>query len=261
MTTVMDLFSLRGKIALLVGGAGRYGKQIARALAEAGTTAYVTTRRQENIAAMERQYAEANLNVNVVYMDQSIESSIEHVRDQILREQGRIDILVNNAVSRPMSGWNDDTSRFAESMQVNATGIYSLTKIVGNVMEKQQSGSIINIASIHGMAGPDHTLYEGFDFHGFIPDYFFHKGGMIYFTKFVASYYGKSNVRCNCISPGGILSHMTPPPFVERYSNRTLLGRMANETDLIGVIVFLASDASQYITGINIPVDGGYTAK
>jgi NAD(P)-dependent dehydrogenase (short-subunit alcohol dehydrogenase family) len=100
------------------------------------------------------------------------------------------------------------------------------------------------------MVGPDDS-----------PDYFFHKGGMINFTKFVAAYYGKSNVRCNCISPGGIESSATPLKFVQRYSDRTFLHRMANDTDLMGTIVFLASDASLYITGTNIPVDGGYTAK
>jgi NAD(P)-dependent dehydrogenase (short-subunit alcohol dehydrogenase family) len=128
-------------------------------------------------------------------------------------------------------------------------------------MAEQGSGSIINIGSIQGMVGPDGELYEGMDFHGFVPDYFFHKGGMVNFTRFVASYYGPRNVRCNCISPGGLASHRTPDRFAERYSGRTLLGRMASGTDLMGSIVFLASDASAYVTGVNLPVDGGYTAK
>jgi NAD(P)-dependent dehydrogenase (short-subunit alcohol dehydrogenase family) len=111
------------------------------------------------------------------------------------------------------------------------------------------------------MVGPDTTLYKGMDFHGLIPDYFFHKGGMLNFTRFVASYYGDKNVRCNCISPGGLASHRTSERFIERYSDRTFLGRMANDTDLMGSVVFLASDASLYVTGANLPVDGGYTAK
>jgi NAD(P)-dependent dehydrogenase (short-subunit alcohol dehydrogenase family) len=111
------------------------------------------------------------------------------------------------------------------------------------------------------MVGPDKTLYEGLDFHGLIPDYFFHKGGMINFTRFAAGYYGSKNVRCNCISPGGFRNEKTPGVFAKRYSKRTFLGRMANEEDMKGIIVFLASDASLYITGSNIPVDGGYTAK
>ncbi len=94
----------------------------------------------------------------------------------------------------------------------------------------------------------------------FVPDYFFHKGGMINFTRFTASYYGSKNVRCNCISPGGFQTDH-PDHFVKKYSDRTFLGRMASNEDLKGIIVFLASDASAYITGTNIPVDGGYTAK
>ena len=129
------------------------------------------------------------------------------------------------------------------------------------MMAKAGSGSIINVASIQGMVGPDASLYKDVGFSGYIPDYFFHKGGMINFTRFVASYYGPNNVRCNCICPGGFETEDMNREFVRRYSDRTFLGRMANDTDLMGIIVFLASDASLYITGTNIPVDGGYTAK
>jgi len=112
-----------------------------------------------------------------------------------------------------------------------------------------------------GMVGVEDANYEGTTMHGWYPDYFFHKGGMINFTRFCASYFGKSNVRVNCVSPGGFQTPHQPEAFVENYSARTQLGRMANATDMKGVIVFLASDASAYITGANIPVDGGYTAK
>lgn len=95
---------------------------------------------------------------------------------------------------------------------------------------------------------------------GFSPDYFFHKGGLLNFTRFTASYYGPHGVRCNCVSAGGFFTGQHPD-FVARYAQRTLLGRMADSEDLQGVIVFLASDASRYITGANIPVDGGYTAN
>jgi NAD(P)-dependent dehydrogenase (short-subunit alcohol dehydrogenase family) len=110
------------------------------------------------------------------------------------------------------------------------------------------------------MIGPDETIYRGTTMHGWAPDYFFHKGGIINFTRFLASYYGRFNVRCNCVSPGGI-TNAQPEAFVKQYSERTFLNRLANDTDLKGVMVLLASDASAYITGVNIPVDGGYTAK
>lgn len=257
----LELFSLAGKIAILVGASGRYGRQIARALIQAGATAYLTTRNREKLQELKSSFAQDEICAEVVYMDQSVEQSVIDLRELVLARHGRIDILINNAVARPMKDWNDDTANFAESMSVNAVGLYTLTKIVGNAMERQKSGSIINIGSIQGMVGPDASLYEGMAFHGFVPDYFFHKGGMINFTKFAAAYYGKHNIRCNCISPGGFLTEAHPDEFVRRYGDRTFLGRMANGSDLMGAIVFFASDASLYVTGTNLPVDGGYTAK
>ena len=127
--------------------------------------------------------------------------------------------------------------------------------------ETANGGSIINIGSIHGMIAPDPTIYEGTDMSGWYPDYFFHKGGMINFTRFIASYYGSKGIRCNCIAPGGFQTDYMPEAFVRQYSARTLLGRLADSTDLQGIVVFLASDASAYVTGALIPVDGGYTAK
>jgi NAD(P)-dependent dehydrogenase (short-subunit alcohol dehydrogenase family) len=111
------------------------------------------------------------------------------------------------------------------------------------------------------MVGPDPTIYRGTEMSGWYPDYFFHKGGIINFTRFVASYYGARGVRCNCLSPGGFWTASMPKAFVKQYSDRTFLGRLANESDLMGAVVFLAGNASAYITGTNIPVDGGYTAK
>ena len=158
-------------------------------------------------------------------------------------------------------GYLDDASAFAESMRVNATGLFTITRAFGDVMAEQGGGSIINIGSIQGMIGPDPTIYRGTTMSGWYPDYFFHKGAIINFTRFIASYYGARGVRCNCLSPGGFRTDDHPEPFVRQYSDRTFLGRLANATDLMGVIVFLGSDASVYITGTNIPVDGGYTAK
>lgn len=258
---ILDQFSLKGKVALVTGGAGKYGRQIVAALAEAGAQTYIASRNLAALGKVASQHQALSQDVTALHVDQGVEASILGLKDEILKHSGRIDVLVNNAVARPMTDWNDNAAHFAESMQINATGLFMMSRAFGDVMAKQGSGSIINIGSIHGMIGPDSTLYEGLNFHSLVPDYFFHKGGMINFTRFVASYYGPKNVRCNCVSPGGFQTATTPEEFVRRYSDRTLLGRMANSTDLMGVIVFLASDASAYITGANIPVDGGYTAK
>jgi NAD(P)-dependent dehydrogenase (short-subunit alcohol dehydrogenase family) len=160
-----------------------------------------------------------------------------------------------------MNGYEDHAAGFALSMQINATGLFIITRAMGDIMARQKSGSIINIASIQGLIGPDPANYEGTQMHAWYPDYFFHKGGMVNFTRFIASCYGAQGVRCNCVSPGGLFTSKMPEKFVKNYGRRTCLGRLANETDLKGIIVFLASDASAYVTGVNIPVDGGYTAK
>ena len=121
------------------------------------------------------------------------------------------------------------------------------------------AGSIVNIGSIQAMVGPDFWLYEEVDW-GCPPDYFFHKGGMLNFTRYVAARYGPSGVRCNTISPGGYFNEQDEG-FLWRYESRTFLGHMAGDEALKGAVVFLASDASAYVTGANLVVDAGYTAK
>ncbi|MFD0714194.1 SDR family oxidoreductase [Paenibacillus sp. GCM10027626] len=260
-TSVLSTFSLEGKVALVTGGGGLYGTQIALALAEAGAITYVTTRDEAKLAELEQMYHELGCTVKAAVLDQSSEASMLRLRDRMMAEAGRVDILVNNAVERVGVEWDSPAELFAKSMEVNATGLFLMTRTFGDVMKEQGGGSIVNIGSIQGVIGPDASLYEGLSFHGFAPDYFFHKGGMLNFTRFTASYYGPYHVRCNCIDAGGVKSERTPDVFVERYSARTFLGRMANAEDLKGAIVFLASDASAYVTGANLAVDGGYTAK
>lgn len=259
---VLDMFSLKGKIALISGGAGLYGRQIVSALAEAGAKTYVASRSLDALKELAKEHRAKGEDVEALHMDLASEASILGVRDEIVKRSGGLDILVNNAVARPMKkAYDDDASKFAESMQVNATGLFIITRAMGDLMAEREKGSIINVGSMQGMIGPDPTIYEGTNMTGFYPDYFFHKGGMINYTRFTASYYGSKGIRCNCISPGGFRTPNMPEAFVKNYSARTLLGRLANSTDLMGIIVFLASDASLYITGTNIPVDGGYTAK
>jgi NAD(P)-dependent dehydrogenase (short-subunit alcohol dehydrogenase family) len=147
------------------------------------------------------------------------------------------------------------------SMRVNVTGLIVMTRAFGDVMAETGGGSIVNVGSIHGMIAPDPWLYAGTNISGWYPDYFFHKGGMINFTRFVASYYGAKGVRCNCVSPGGYQTEKHPPRFLKNYARHTMLGRMADDNDLKGAVVFLASRAAAYITGVNLPVDAGYTAK
>lgn len=260
---ILDRFSLAGKVAVVTGGAGLYGRQIVRALAEAGAHTVVAARSRSALEALAAEFSAEGLSVSAETFDQGVEASVQSLRDMVLEKQGRIDVLVNNAVLRTMKkGMQDDASTFGESMRVNATGLFTISRAFGDAMETQGSGgSIINIGSIQGMVGPDEWIYEGTGMNGWYPDYFFHKGGMVNFTRYVAAYYGRFGIRCNCLSPGGFETPQTAPRFRKQYSQRTFLGRLANESDLMGSVVFLASDASAYLTGTNIPVDGGYTAK
>ena len=154
---------------------------------------------------------------------------------------------------------------FDKSLHVNASSLFLLTRLAAEDMKKRREGSIINIGSYMGMRGMNMTNYTGTDMYrsqGWpSPVYFYEKGGMLNFTRFAASVLGPEGIRVNCISPGGFQTPDQPERFVQQYSANTFLGRLANSTDLQGVIVFLASEASSYITGANIPVDGGYTAK
>jgi NAD(P)-dependent dehydrogenase (short-subunit alcohol dehydrogenase family) len=147
------------------------------------------------------------------------------------------------------------------NMNINAAGLVDITRAFADVMTRQRSGSIINIGSIYGLVGYDAWLYEDMSFDGVAPDYYYTKGGMASITRVWAGYYGKYKIRVSCVHPGGLRSERTDEAFVRKYSKKTFLGRMAGDTDLMGCIVFLASDASAYVTGVNIAVDGGLTAK
>ncbi len=256
---VLEKFSLAGKVALVTGGAGLYGRQVVEAMAEAGAKTYVASRNLSNLEELAKSLGEKDLEILPKKLDQGSEESVEGLLKTLLDENGRVDILINNAVLRPMSGWDGPVSQFEESMRVNATGIFLMTRAFGNQMAEQGGGSIVNVGSMQGMIGPDFTLYEGLGWE-IPPDYFFHKGGMLQMTRYAASKLGPKGVRVNTISPGGFYNGQEEV-FVERYNKRTFLERMADGEDLKGVVVFLASDASAYITGANIPVDAGYTAK
>jgi len=257
-----DYFSLEGKTAILTGGAGTYGKAILEALSSAGAETYICSRNLPELEKTAAAQREKGFAVQALPLDLSDEATIIRCRDEVLARSGKIDILINNSVYRmKQGGMACDAHDFNLSMQVNATGLFLMTRTMGKVMAERGSGSIINIGSIMGMIGVENHNYDGTDMNGWAPDYFFNKAGMINFTRFCASYYGTSGVRVNCISPGGLSNPSHPNNFVENYRKRTQLGRLANPQDIHGAIVFLASDASLYVTGINLPVDGGYTAK
>ncbi|WP_341860864.1 SDR family oxidoreductase [Gymnodinialimonas sp. 57CJ19] len=262
MSNVLDTLNLTGKVALVTGGAGLYGRQIVAALAEAGATTYIASRGIEALEAVAQEERARGYDVRALPLDLGDQSSIDALVATIEAESDPCDILVNNAVTRnPEALWGGSMDAYDKALRVNASSLFYLTHLVSEAMKHRGSGSIINIGSMMGTVGVEPANYAGTNMHDNpSPLYFYEKGGMQNFSRWAASILGAHNIRVNCVAPGGFFTDQ-PAPFVAAYSERTQLGRMANTTDLKGIIVFLASDASAYITGANIPVDGGYTAK
>ncbi|MGJ7027639.1 NAD(P)-dependent dehydrogenase (short-subunit alcohol dehydrogenase family) [Petrimonas sulfuriphila] len=148
---------------------------------------------------------------------------------------------------------------FAESMRINATGAMDILREMADLIEESGGGSIINIASMMGMFGPDLSNYEGTNMGIPPPDYFFHRAGIINLTRYLARIYAGKNIRVNCVSPGGLFNNQ-PERFLENYNKKVPLERMANNDDIKGLMVLLASDAGAYINGENILMDGGMHA-
>ena len=261
MNNVMDSFRLGDKIAVVTGGSGLYGRQMVLALAQAGAEVYTVSRKLESNEEFASKLREEGYKVYAGQLDQADEDSVKSFLGSLEKQGKKVSILVNNAVLRSTKGYQTAPELFDLSLHVNGTGLMIISRAFGDHMAKNGGGSIINIGSYMGLLGPDYELYKGTEMStDFAGDYFFHKGGMLNYTRFLASHYGKDNVRCNILNLGGFFNNQ-PPVFVERYSKKTFLNRMANETDIKGAIVYLASDASAYLTGASIDLDGGYSIK
>ena len=257
---VKDLFNLKNKIILVSGGAGLYGRGIVAGLAEAGGTVIIASRDLEKVRNTVEEFRNDELDVHAMTVDQKCHESIMSLKGEILRQFGRLDVFVNNAVSRPIRSLSDySAGRFDESMRINATGAMDILFEMSDLIEKSGGGSIINMASMMGMFGPDLSNYEGTDMGYPPPDYYFHRAGIINITRYLARIFVKKNIRVNCVSPGGLFSNQ-PERFVQNYCEKVPVGRMANTDDIKGLMVLLASDAGAYINGQNILMDGGMHA-
>lgn len=270
----MKSFSLEGKIAVVTGALGLIGKQHCYALAEAGANVVVTDMNQEKCAAfadeLSKQFQRKMLGVAA---DITKPDSLKALRDAILSAFGKLDVLINNAAINDMfenptaaaelsKFENYPLDLWQKSLDVNVTGVFLCSQILGTEMAKRGSGSIINVASTYGIVAPDQSIYkkeDGTQSFWKSAAYPATKGAVISFTRFLAAYWGNKGVRVNTLSPGGV-ENAQDDYFVKNYSAKTMLGRMAEPTDYKGAIVFLASDASAYMTGANLVVDGGWTA-
>jgi NAD(P)-dependent dehydrogenase (short-subunit alcohol dehydrogenase family) len=258
---VLDRFSLQGRVALVTAGAGPlFGRSISMALAEAGATVVTASRSQERNETFAAEMRKLGHDVHGLVFDQEDVASIDALHDELQSRFGRLDILVNSALARDgnVRALEDQTAETWEhTAKGDFAGLFRQCQRAVETMKRQGRGSIINIASIYGVVSNDPRLYDGTAMVQ-PPTYNFMKAGMINFTRYLACYYGRAGIRANCISPGGYFNQQ-PEAFVRRYCERTPLGRMMGHEDLQGAVVFLASDASTYVTGANLLVDGGWT--
>lgn len=254
---IKQLFDLSGKVAVVTGGSGIYGTPISEALAEAGAHVIVASRNLQRCQERAEQMAREGLKASAESYDQGNEQSILAFRNRVIEKHGAVDVLVNNSVGRFMRAYGDPVETWQRSMDVNATGLFAIARGFLDPMMERGAGSMVNISSIQGVVAPDFANYAGTSMTT-PPDYQFHKHGMIGLTKYLAAWAGPRHVRVNAISPGGYLPDGAKEPFASQYCRRVFLGRLGEYDDIKGVVVFLASEASRYITGENILLDGGY---
>jgi NAD(P)-dependent dehydrogenase (short-subunit alcohol dehydrogenase family) len=271
---MMDRFSLEGRVAVVTGAAGLLGRRHACALAGAGATLVLGDVDGDAVDEQARKIAAAHrVPVLGLALDVTSRQSLLALRDAVLGEFRRLDVLVNDAAVNDK--FEDpvlatDLSRFEayplpawqRMMEVNVTGTFLACQALGTAMAERGGGSIVNVASTYGLVGPDQSLYlrpDGTRAFWKSPAYPAGKGAILAFTRYLAAYWGPRGVRVNALSPGGVEDGQESW-FVGNYAKRTPLGRMAAPDDYAGAIVFLASDASAYMTGANLVVDGGFTA-
>ena len=259
-----DLFSLEGKVAVITGGERMYGKSSSTALVEAGAKLYIACPFVDAAEETAKELRSLGGQVEVLEYFQDNAESIRGMVSKVAAAEGRIDVFVNAArvIPKGKSGWFQEEEGLDWAISVNSAGMLYVTSLVGKQMISQRGGSIISFASMMGLVGIEKHNYDGepaMAEGAYSHDYALNKSGIIAWTRHAASYYGRFGIRVNCVCPGGMQSDRTPERFTENYSKHTQLGRLAQSDDIKGAIAFLASDASAYITGVSLPVDGGYT--
>ena len=272
---IQDLFSLTGRVAILTGGAGMLGRQYLDILLSAGAKVVVADVRGE-AAEQAAQHSLETVGVEAIgiQVDVSNKNDVEQMVANVLEKYGRIDILINNAAIDPKFDSdvaNEQAYTFEDyplelwqrSLDVDLTGAFLCAQAVGRVMVRQGRGVIVNVCSTYGLVGPDQRLYKRdaeVEQTLFKPaSYAVTKAGVAQLTRYLAAYWGNSNIRVNTLTPGGV-QNAQDEEFLRKYSARTPMGRMAEEDEMRGALLFLVSDASSYMTGANLVVDGGWTA-
>lgn len=268
----LNRFNLMGKNAIVTGGAGILGQHFCKGLADAGANVAIVDINIEKAEELAQFINEkTNTNAKAFFCDLTKEESVLKTVNDIQKYYGEIHILHNNAAGKssdleaffaPFEEYS--LAQWKEIMATNLDGMFLMAKYVGKIMKEQRKGgSIIQTASIYGVMGPDNRIYEGsyyLDRQINTPAiYSASKSGVIGLTKYLATYWAKDGIRVNTITPGGVESGQNDI-FKQNYSNRIPLQRMAQPEEMVGALIYLASDASSYVTGQNIMIDGGLNA-
>jgi NAD(P)-dependent dehydrogenase (short-subunit alcohol dehydrogenase family) len=272
---IQEKFDLSGRVAVVTGGVGLLGAEFCRTLAEAGAAVAIVDLNDSASQAVADSLTRSGYKALALPADITQPDSVNSVVDKVLSSFGRLDVLVNSAAldpkfdpeavnkgitpgafeDYPLELWNS-------ALNVNLTGMFLMTQAcVKPMIERGKKGSIVNICSTYGLNGPDQRIYikEGKRV-AFKPIYYtVTKAGVMGFTKYLAAYYAETEIRVNALTPGGVFNNHEDY-FVKNYSAKTILGRMAMKDEMNGALLFLASDASSYMTGNNVVVDGGWTA-
>jgi len=259
--TIQELFDLSGKTSLVTGASGYLGGAMARALAEAGSRVAVTSRDADRARVVARELPDPEAKAHRGFvLDQMDAQSIERGFAEILDELGRVDVLVNNGHEPLATDWTDVTAEQFSRQLANATGYFLLARLVrDHAVKRGGPASVIMLGSMYGLVASYPEAYRGICPASPVA-YHTLKGGIIHLTRHLAVYWAADGVRVNCLSPGPFPSPKAPAGLAERLNTHSPMGRMGLPHELKGAVVFLASDASSYVTGHNLVVDGGWTA-
>ncbi len=288
MHDLPKLFDLTGRVALVTGGAGLLGTEFCRTLAQAGAAVVIADLNQSAAATLAEVICQEGFRAVGVKVDVTSPESVQHMVEASLEAFGGLDILVNSAALDPKfdaehrgrggRGEGDVTpipsplspnslpfedyplDLWEQALAVNLTGAFLCCQAAARPMLRQGNGVMVNLSSIYGLAAPDQRMYQR---PGQPPQYKpayypVTKAGILGLTRYLAAYYAGKNIRVNAISPGGVYNDHDDE-FVKAYSRRAVLGRMAEKDEMNGALLFLVSDASKYMTGANLVVDGGWT--
>ena len=269
---ISKLFDLEGRNIVITGASGLLGSQYANILSSAGANIILldidTTKNEKLKSALVKKYKNK---ISAYTLDISNQTEVNKTSKKIIKDFKKIDGLINNAAYTTKGAKEKSDNAFGtfenfpidiwqKSLDINLSGVFFCSQAFGKIMAKQGKGVIVNIASTYGLVGADQRIYGKSGLN--LPiSYAATKGAIVNFTRYLAAYWHGKNIRVNTLSPGGVMDKTyQEKSFIKKYSEKTILGRMANKDEYNGAMLFLISDASSYMTGANLVVDGGWTS-